>query len=225
MKGKFPKHNEVPVIGRFRFCLEQLDNQNLKNKVLVDVGSSTGLMESKLINKRLKKLIGVEPYDEAVKFSKKNIKKVEFYVSTADKLPVKNNSTDVVTMFDVIEHVPKYGEMDAFKEVNRILRKGGVFLLTTPHNNFFTNLLDPAWYLGHRHYKPERMKKMIEKSGLKVKKMDIRGSIWSSIYMLWFYIMKWIFGQKLPRNEWIESKEDEGYNQKGIFTLFIEACK
>lgn len=225
MKGKFPKYSEVPVIGRFRFCLEQLGKHNLKNKVLVDIGSSTGLMESKLVNKKLKKLIGIEPYGEAVEFSKKNIKGVEFYVSTADKLPVKNNTADIATMFDVIEHVPKNGEMDAFKEVNRILKRGGIFLLTTPHNNFFTNLLDPAWYLGHRHYEPQKIKRMIEKSGLKVKKIEVRGSIWSSLYMLWFYIMKWIFGQKLPRSEWIENKEDEGYNQKGIFTLFLEANK
>ncbi|MBX4205655.1 class I SAM-dependent methyltransferase [Candidatus Microgenomates bacterium] len=223
MKGKFPNYSQVPVIGRFRFCLEQLDKQNLKNKVLVDVGSSTGLMESKLVNKGLKKIIGVEPYEEAVNYSKKNIKGVEFHVSTADKLPVKDNSIDIVTMFDVIEHVPQNGEMDAFQEVNRILKKGGIFLLTTPHNNLFTNLLDPAWYLGHRHYKPDDMKKMIEKLGFKVKRMEVRGSIWSSIYMLWFYVMKWIFGQSLPRNKWIERKEDEGYNKEGIFTLFIES--
>ncbi len=225
MKKKYIAYSKVPVIGRFRFCLELLKKQNLKGKVLVDVGSSNGLLESKLSNEKLKRIIGVEPSEEGVKIAKRNIKKAEFFLSTADKLPVKDKTADVVVMFDVIEHVPVNGELAALQECFRVLKKGGTFLLTTPHNNLLTNLLDPAWYFGHRHYKPADMKELVESVGFKVKKLEVRGSIWSSFYMLWFYIMKWVFGQTLPRNKWIETKEDLGYSGTGIFTLVIEAKK
>lgn len=223
----FPNYLDVPVIGRFRWCLQLLRSKNLKNKTIVDVGCSTGLLESKLIDLDFKKIISFDPSEKAVNFAKKNIndKRVSFFVSTADKIPAKDNSTDLVIIFDVIEHVPANTEDKVFGEINRVLKKGGVMLLTTPNNNLFTNLIDPAWYLGHRHYIPKNLKMIIEKSGLKVKKVETRGSIWGSIYMLWFYVMKWIFGQSLPRSGWIEKKEDEGYNKKGIFTLHIEAVK
>ncbi len=128
-------------------------------------------------------------------------------------------------MFDVIEHVPVGGEMDALVEAFRVLKKKGVFLLSTPNNSFVTNLLDPAWYLGHRHYKPKYLITMIENAGFKVKTIRVRGSVWSSIYMCWFYFVKWIFGNSLPRNNWLERKEDEGYDRPGVFTIFVEAVK
>ncbi len=224
---QFPKYNIVPVIGRFRWCLEILKSQTTKNKILVDIGCSTGLMESKLVDLSFKKIIAFDPSNNAVAFAKKNIrnKKIQFTVSTADNIPAKNSLVDLVTIFDVIEHVPKNTEPEVFNEIARVLKKNGKMLLTTPNSDMFTNLLDPAWYLGHRHYDPQNLKGIIEKSGLKVTKIEIRGSIWSSVYMLWFYIMKWIFGKSLPRWQWIEKKEDQGYNEKGIFTLFIEAKK
>lgn len=226
-KTKFPKYDDVPYIGRFRWCTELIREQKLVGRTLVDVGSSTGLQESKILDLKFKKLIAFDPFEPAVEYAKRQIndKRISFFVSTADKIPAKDNSADVVTIFDVIEHVPKNTELEVFKEVNRVLKKGGIMLLTTPNNNLLTNLLDPAWYLGHRHYKATELESLVEKSGLKVRHSEVRGSIWSSVYMLWFYIMKWIFGKTLPRNRWIETKEDVGYDSKGIFTLFIEAIK
>jgi ubiquinone/menaquinone biosynthesis C-methylase UbiE len=125
MQNNFPKNSEVPVVGRFRSCLRLLEKYNLKGKVLLDVGSSTGLLESKLKRRGLKKMIGIEPNKEAVEFARKTVKDAEFHIGTADNLLVKNNTCDIVTMFDVIEHIPENGERDAFFEVKRVLKKGG----------------------------------------------------------------------------------------------------
>jgi len=226
IKSDFPKNNEIPVVGRFRSCLDLIKKYNLRGKVLLDVGSSTGLLESKLYDKNLKRIIGVEPNKKAVDFAKKNVKDVEFYVGTADNLLVKNNSCDIVTMFDVIEHVPENGEIDAFKEVRRVLKKGGVFLLSTPNNNLFTNLLDPAWYFGHRHYKPEQIKKMLVDSKFKILSVNVRGELWFSIYLIWLYFVKRFNKSRFPRFAFLENLDDQGFTKnKGIHTIFIEACK
>lgn len=225
MKAKFPKPVSVPISGRFGACYQMVAKQVTKGKVILDVGSSAGTLAAKVSKFGFKRIIGVEPNEKAVMFARKHVRNATFYVSTADKLPVADQSIDIVSMFDVIEHVPKGREIDAFIEVARVLKRGGVFILTTPNSNWLTNILDPAWYLGHRHYRPETIAALAKKAGLKVKKTEVRGDIWSSIYFLWLYTAKWIFRQTLPRNSWIEKKENDGYKKPGIFTLFLEAKK
>lgn len=225
MKSRFPRPSQVPLTGRFGFCFRRISSQPTKNKILVDVGSSAGTLEAKLKDLGFKKIIGVEPNEKAVKFSKNLVKNAEFYVSTADKLPVKDKIADFVTIFDVIEHVPLNGEVDALKEACRVLKKRGRLFLTTPNSNWITNILDPAWYLGHRHYRPDEIKSFIKKAGMKVKSIEVRGDIWSSMYFLWLYFSKWILKIAVPRNKWIEMMEDRGYEKPGIFTLFAEAEK
>jgi ubiquinone/menaquinone biosynthesis C-methylase UbiE len=224
-RPSYPEYDDIPYIGRLKAVIEFVESIPLKGKVLLDVGSSIGLIEHKLQAKGLKKIIGIEPSKDAVKFAKKRLKKVEFYVSNASDLKVKDKSIDIVTMLDVIEHVPANSEPEALKEVSRVLKKGGKFLLTTPNRSLFVNLLDPAWYFGHRHYAPEDIKKLVEAQGMKVRKLKVRGSIWTSIYMVWFYIMKWVFRQSFPRNEWFERIEDKGYKKGKIETVFLMAEK
>lgn len=223
MKRYFTDYSKVPVVGRFRYCLELLLNENLKGKILLDVGSSNGLLTSKLLQHGLKEIYGVEPNKSAVDFARNKISKATFFQSTADKIPLGNSKVDIVTLFDVIEHVPQNSENEVFEEIARVLKKGGVLFLSTPNNNPLTNFLDPAWYFGHRHYTETMLTGLLKKSGFKIEMSEVRGSVWSSIYMLWFYFSKWILGKRLPRNEWFESNEDEGYNKPGIFTLFIKA--
>lgn len=223
MKRFFPDYAKVPVVGRFRYCLELLLKEDLGGKVLLDIGSSNGLLISKLLKSKLKKIYGVEPNESAVIFARKKIKNVTFFKSTAEKVPLKNSKVDIVTLFDVIEHVPPNSEHLVFKEIARVLKKGGVLLLSTPNDNLLTNLMDPAWYFGHRHYNSDTLARMVKREGFKIETIEVRGSLWSSFYMLWFYFSKWVLGKRLPRNSWIERKEDEGYDRPGIFTLFIKA--
>lgn len=226
MQNSFPKNSEIPVVGRFRNCLALLERHPLSGKVLLDVGSSTGLLESKLVNKSLKKIIGIEPNENAVKFAKRNVKGAEFYVGTADNLLVKDKSCDIVTMFDVIEHVPENGERDAFTEAKRVLKKGGIFLLSTPNDNFFTNFLDPAWYFGHRHYKPRRIKKLLVDSGFKILNLEVRGGLWFSFYLIWLYFVKKFYRNRFPRIRFLENLDDKEFSKNnGIHTIFIVAYK
>jgi SAM-dependent methyltransferase len=132
---------------------------------------------------------------------------------------------DIALMFDVIEHVPFNTESVVFKEVHRVLRKKGKFLLSTPHNNLFTNILDPAWYLGHRHYKKEQIKRLLEQSGFRVLDIEVRGGLWFSIYLIWLYFYKWILKNPYPRSQFLEKKDDLQFSREGIHTIFCVAEK
>lgn len=69
------------------------------------------------------------------------------------ELPFENESFDTVVCWEVIEHLPENSEHALFVEVNRVLKVGGAFSLSTPHDSLVSKLLDPAWWLmSHRHY-------------------------------------------------------------------------
>ena len=56
------------------------------------------------------------------------------------------------------------------------------------------NLLDPAYYFGHRHYKLEKLKRFLKDNGFKIIKSTIKGGFWFSFYLIWLYITKRITG-------------------------------
>jgi SAM-dependent methyltransferase len=59
---------------------------------------------------------------------------VRFVCADATDLPFDDASFDLVTMFDVIEHIPD--DLAAAREVRRVLRPGGVVLVTTPNETW-----------------------------------------------------------------------------------------
>ncbi|VVB54478.1 Ubiquinone biosynthesis O-methyltransferase [uncultured archaeon] len=58
-------------------------------------------------------------------------------------LPYADNSFDAVVAMEVIEHVKDYPT--ALKEVKRVLRPGGVFVMTTPENTFIETAFWALW--------------------------------------------------------------------------------
>lgn len=60
--------------------------------------------------------------------------RVTFVCGDATALPFEDASFDAVTMFDLIEHVPD--DRAAMAEARRVLRPGGVLLVSTPHTRW-----------------------------------------------------------------------------------------
>lgn len=219
----FPK---VAIKGRVRVCLETLLLLGVKDKYIVDVGSSIGWLEKELLKYNPKKLVGVEPDRDAVFFSQRNIKKAEFIKASASKIPISDSAADIVIMFDVLEHVPKNKVSIALKEAGRILKNGGKLVFSTPNSNFLVNILDIAWYIGHRHYKKEYLTSILRDAGFKIEKLEIRGGLWFSVYLIWHYFMKWILRKPLAVNKFLMDRDDKQFSEKeGIHTIILIASK
>lgn len=223
MRKNFPI--SVPISGRVRICLEFLKSQKIDGKTIVDIGSSFGWLEKEIQNYDAKEIIGIEPNKKAKEFAQKNVRGVKFLQASVFKIPLTENYADIVLLFDVLEHVPKNKEENALQEIYRILKKGGILLLSSPYSHLLSNILDPAWYFGHRHYSEEQISKVLSRAGFKIESFKVRGSIFSCFYLWWFYFLRKIVNNPLPRNIFLEKLDDKGYDQEGITNLFLVARK
>lgn len=223
MKQNF--FEKVDIKGRVRVCLETARSLGVKGKTIVDIGSSIGWIEKELLKYQPQKLIGIEPDSEAVAFARKKVKGASFMEGVASSLPVASGKAGIVTMFDVIEHVPKNTEGVVLKEAARALKRGGKLALSTPNSHPLINILDLAWYFGHRHYSSERIKRLVEDAGFKVETLKVRGGIWSSLNLIHHYIWKWIFKKPDAINKLLIKKDNEQFSLEGIHSIFLTAKK
>lgn len=107
-----------------------------KNKICVDYGCGYGQFTKK-ISVITKKVYGIDASEEIIeknhKYKKKNI---EFMCVQSMKLPFKSNSVDSFYSTGVLEHLHPDDALKHLKEVHRCLRKGGIYVLTTPNKLF-----------------------------------------------------------------------------------------
>lgn len=197
----------------------------IKGKKVLDVGSWTGPYEI-LINGLAKEITAVDVEEKALKVLKKNLPKVVCIKATSHNLPFKNETFDVVTFWDVIEHIPIGYELATLIEINRVLRKGGYIFLATINKNFWSDLLDPAyWLAGHRHYTKNQLVGMLGDAGFKIEKVGKMGSFFSSFHSISFYIFKHIFRMKMPSIPFIERKFEQNISSPGFIQIVIRAKK
>lgn len=100
----------------------------LKKLNVLDVGSSTGIIDN-VLAKKFKKVVGCDIDTRAISFAKKNFKKPNLYFKVEDamELSFKPGSFDIVVCAQVYEHVPDAKRM--FDQIYRVLKPGGVCYL------------------------------------------------------------------------------------------------
>jgi 2-polyprenyl-3-methyl-5-hydroxy-6-metoxy-1,4-benzoquinol methylase len=171
---------------------------------------------------------GIDLESQSLKTAKKYCIKSDFAVASVLNLPFRNETFDLIVMWEVIEHVPAGTEMQAFAEVHRTLAACGSLLLSTPNKNIISNIMDPAYILGHRHYDAKNLVKFISEIGFSVMHFTIRGNLATLIAVNLFYFYKHIFHKKGTKlQQFFDQKSEKEFNSKkgGIANIYIAAKK
>ena len=214
------------MTGRLERCIKEARKVGLNGKRVLDIGCSFGWFCEVAVRDGTKEVWGIDPNKEQIKKAKKEVKGAKFKVAHAGKLPFVNNKFDLITLFDVIEHVPKSTEPQTLSEAARVLKKGGYLIISTPYNNLFATLTDPAWYFGHRHYSKEDMSRLLKIAGFNIISSKVRGGIWEIIGMNVLYFSKWILRmKKMPFEEWFDVRRRREFNKSGFTHLMVISQK
>lgn len=108
-----------------------MKQDNIDYNRILDIGS--GFYPNLLIKTDFNEKYGIESTDIDISAYRKN--KIKYYKIDLEKkvkMPFKNNYLDCVTMLAVFEHLLPSKLPDIINEIHRVLKKGGLFILTTP---------------------------------------------------------------------------------------------
>ena len=172
------KNNRFSILGTHHKHLDKFIINSVKKlpdkSKLLDAGC--GL--SQWVNNSIRKkyiVSGVDGEPEAIEICKILYSNQDYRLGNLYKLNYKDNEFDAIIMREVIEHF-KYPEK-AVKEIYKILKPGGLFILTTPnYNSPLTHLIEHTYnrfcggackpYKDGVHpskFNPHTLKRLLEK--------------------------------------------------------------
>lgn len=127
-------------LKRYEFALNYVQNLNV-----VDIACGEGY-GSKILSEKAQKVSGFDIDQEAINHAKISYTEPNLFFSHGSvvKIPLEDASVDVVVSFETIEHVDYQSQKQFLREVLRVLKPSGLFIVSTPdkdvcgegHNEF-----------------------------------------------------------------------------------------
>lgn len=145
-----PEDRHFWFCGRQAFVGAVLDRLGQGDVSILDVGCGTGGMTSFL--GRWGTVIGVEPSPLARRLCRR--RGVRVVAASAEKLPFRANSFDLVTPFDVLYH-RNVNEPRALREAYRVLKPGGMLVVTDCAIPWLWSKHDEAMCAKRRYWRRE----------------------------------------------------------------------
>jgi SAM-dependent methyltransferase len=142
-------------------------------------------------------------------------------------LPFRDSSFDAVTLFDVIEHLPRQTEERALTEAYRVLRVGGKLYFSTPHANPVHTPLDPVWCLGHRHYRRTTIRRILQSAGFTIDRMFVAGGVIESLDHVRLLVYKHLLHRQVPSIDLVSRliERSHGRDKRVGMTVFAVASR
>ena len=165
-----------------RICSSH-DNPNPR---ILDVGCGTGA------NLKMLGLYGqaegVDISEQAVEFCRqRGLGGVK--LGAIEELPFEDQSFDIVTALDVIEHLDD--DAAGLQEMRRVLRPGGTLLLFVPAFMFLWGVQDDVSH-HRRRYRLPALRKLLEQGGFKVEKASYANITFFVPVLLVRTFMRWL---------------------------------
>lgn len=123
-----------------------------KNNFVLDLGCGDGLNIHILRKMGVKKIWGVDISKKLLTEAKKNNPRTKFFKGSAESLPFRDNTFDVVLVDSVFHHIMDYKK--SLKEIKRVLKPKGRLCFSEPHKSFLRGLYDKVSVLSIAKYIP-----------------------------------------------------------------------
>lgn len=129
--GKFIKLSKAAKWAQYYFWKRYCNNNFLLGANILEVGCGMAFLCKQLQNRYSYYGIDISYY--ALNYSKIENKEFNLINASAGNLPFESNYFDAIVTFDVVEHLkdPRL----FFSEANRVLRKDGLIIVSTPNTN------------------------------------------------------------------------------------------
>ena len=173
-------HNKIHILYAYRL----LKTLNLPiNKTIAELGALGGLSLNLFKKTDFRKIIVLDCNQKILDninhtYQNKNIK--TYHTDFNNPLPLPDESIDIINSLEVIEHIVKAEFF--LKEINRVLKKNGYLLISTPNHAFFMS----RWRalkgkklgcegIHYRFFTKDHFEEILRKSGFKIIKRNSDG--------------------------------------------------
>lgn len=153
----------------FRYNFKKIKPHVPASGKLLDIGSYCGVA-LKVAQENGFETLGVEPSKWASQYSE-DVMKQRVFQGTLKDLPPEDGPFDVITMWDVMEHLPH--PIDEMKLIRSRLKPGGVFAFSTLFiDNWYPKIMNERWpwYMDMHlfYFTQDSIQQLLTKAGLEV---------------------------------------------------------
>ncbi len=174
--GKQMRHHFV------RNALKSIIKSAFPMSEVLDVGCGTGELAQHMLDLAPDiSVTGIDISRTDIDVARKNHPGVAFCISGIDSFETEKRY-DLITAIDVIEHIKD--DQVALIKMNRLLKVGGMLLLSTPHSMRYWTRMDETG--GHyRRYSKVEIRRKSEQAGFSIMNMKTYGF---PLPILWLYL-------------------------------------
>jgi len=151
-----------------------------QSKIVLDIGCFIGYGEKRISN-YTKKIVAIDNDLNALDFAKSfnNSSNTIFMKSDVKTIPFKENYFDIVLAFHLIEHIHLKNIENFLKEINRILKKDGLFFVITPNRKTRLRIFQKPFNEEHyQEFSAKELKKILGNIFQNIEIMGIRSEEW-----------------------------------------------
>jgi SAM-dependent methyltransferase len=155
LRGRPRTHNDQAHLARYEWAAAQLSGR------VLDVACGTGYGAA-LLSRRCE-VTGIDNSEDALRHARSTARSARFIRHELPLIPFADASFDGVVSFETVEHIPD--DRAFLAEVRRVLRPGGLFLLSTPNKEVTSPAGPPENPFHVREYRLQDLNQLTREAG------------------------------------------------------------